>query len=49
VHHPRPTEAAFVGDVIVCLENAREGAEKLLRPFASAAHAEIEDRPTARR
>ena len=49
MHHSRPAEAALVRDVIVCLKNAREGAEELLRPFASAAHAKIEDRATARR
>ena len=49
MHHPRPAEAALVGYVIVGLENAREGGEELLWPFASAAHAKIEDRPTARR
>src|ERR1035438_6908981 len=49
MHHPRAAEAALVCYVIVCLENAREGAEEQLRPFASATHAKIEDRPTARR
>ena len=49
MHHPRPAEAALVGYVIVGLENACEGGEELLWPFASAAHAKIEDHPTARR
>ena len=49
MHHLRPTEAALVGDVVVCLENSLEGTQKLRWSFASAAHAEIENHTAPRR
>ena len=49
VHHAGRAEATLVSDVVVRLENPREGAEELLRPFSCAAHAEIEDHAAARR
>jgi hypothetical protein len=49
VHHSGRAQAAFVSDVIIRLQNAREGAKKLLPSFAPAAHAEIEHRAATRR
>src|SRR5208337_2218703 len=48
VDYLRPAHAAFVGDVVIRLENPLELVQETRRPFTPAAHAEIEDRPAAR-